>query len=203
MPAAPVNFQSWLAAQGLQVQDGILPEDNLSDSLNSAWLESSSNASTQGSSSMNNLQTSTLFVAPPNPQNIINVDVAITVGSLHVSISVEGNELTNVLASDLIPHNIFTEYLSRSILSVVSTYGPWSSGCGLPPLELQVTPPRSFIQVADNDTAHLVCFYVGIYNPEPTSSVQISKIIPHEAIPDMPSMMHTGSSGFTQMTPDS
>ena len=38
-----------------------------------------------------------------------------TAGSMHVSISVKRNELTNVLASDLIPRNIFTEYLSRSI----------------------------------------------------------------------------------------
>lgn len=32
MPPHLVNFQAWLAAQGLTVQDGIVPEDNLFDS---------------------------------------------------------------------------------------------------------------------------------------------------------------------------
>ena len=108
-----------------------------------------------------------------------------------------------MLAPDLIPRNIFTEHLSRSILSIVAAYGPWSSGYGLPPLELQVTPPRSFLQVAANDINHLVCFTVGIYNPASTSSVQISKITPDQVVPVMPAVLRTGSSKATQIPPDS
>lgn len=39
-------FQSWLAAQGLCVQDGIMHEDNLTERLNSSWNDSSSTANT-------------------------------------------------------------------------------------------------------------------------------------------------------------
>ena len=70
MPAALVNFKSWLATQGLRVQDGILPEDNVTDSLNLVWYETASSASTQGSALGSNSQISTLFVDPLEIQNI-------------------------------------------------------------------------------------------------------------------------------------
>ena len=152
---------------------------------------------------MSAMQTNTLFVAPPALQNIINVDVAISARSLQVSITVEGSELTTVSASDLIPRNIFTEYLSRSILSVVAAYGPWSSGYGLPPLQLQVTPPRTFLQVATNDVNHVLCFTTGIHNPATSSLVQMSEITPDQAVSVMPTVLPASSSKANQMTPDS
>ena len=39
-PPAVYNFQAWLAAEGLQVSDGILPENNLLDSPAMAWNDS-------------------------------------------------------------------------------------------------------------------------------------------------------------------
>ena len=42
-PHAPLvlyNFQQWLAAEGLQVQDGVLPANNLQDSPGLAWNDS-------------------------------------------------------------------------------------------------------------------------------------------------------------------
>ena len=145
MPVALVNFQAWLAAQGLRVQDGILPEDNITDSLNSAWFETSSSASSQASSLGSNNQVTTLVVAPLVLHNVINVDVTVSAVTWNVSISVEGNELATVLTSDLIPRNVFTAYLSRSIMSVVATFGPWSVAYGLPPLEFQTPSPRTIL----------------------------------------------------------
>lgn len=65
-PPTLVNFQAWLAAQGLRVQDGVLLEDNLTDSLNSVWNDSSSAASTHGSSvaARDDLDVMTLLIPP-------------------------------------------------------------------------------------------------------------------------------------------
>lgn len=40
MPPYLVNYQAWLAAQGLTIQDGIVPENNISDSAAQAWKDS-------------------------------------------------------------------------------------------------------------------------------------------------------------------
>lgn len=37
LPPHLVNYQAWLAAQGLTVQHGIVPEDNLTDNAMEAW----------------------------------------------------------------------------------------------------------------------------------------------------------------------
>ena len=144
MPAALVNFQSWLAAQGLRVQDGILPEDNVTDSLNSAW-ESISSASSHGFAIAPALPV-TLYVAPAQPE-VISVDVVVSAITLNVSISIQGNDLATVLVNEVIPRSIFTAYLSRSILSLTAAFGPWRAGYGLPPLDLQMTVPQISFQV--------------------------------------------------------
>ena len=40
LPPYLMNFQAWLAAQGLQVQDGIVPDNNISDNAMQAWHDS-------------------------------------------------------------------------------------------------------------------------------------------------------------------
>lgn len=40
MPPHLVNYQAWLAAQGLWVQDGIVPKNNITDSAEQAWNDS-------------------------------------------------------------------------------------------------------------------------------------------------------------------
>ena len=112
------------------------------------------------------------------------MDVAISAATMNVSISVEGNELATVLTSDLIPRNIFTAYLSRSIMSVVAAFGPWSSRYGLPPLEFQIASPRAILGVADQETTHMLCFFAHILHPAPaSSSVQINELAPEEEDP--------------------
>ena len=49
-PPALYNFQEWLANEGLQVQDGILPSNNLQDSPFAAWNDSISQSSSATSS---------------------------------------------------------------------------------------------------------------------------------------------------------
>jgi len=191
MPAALVNFLSWLATQGLRVQDDILPEDNVTDSLNYAWNDSSSAASMHGSTHVHDLHVSTLFVEPPVRQNTINMDVAISAVNLQVSISVQDNELINVLVNDLVPQNTFIAYLSRSIMSVVAAYGPCSSGYGLSPLDMQVEAPNTSFQVANDETMVVVCFSPHILNKAPTPpSVQITEILNEEYVPGT---LHDGS----------
>ena len=99
-----------------------------------------------------------------------------------------------MLTSDLILRNVFTAYLSRSILSVVAAFGPWSSGYGLPPLEFQTASPRTILQVADQETTHLLCYSAHILHAAPTSSlVQISELAPEEEVPTALPSEHLGT----------
>ena len=50
LPPHLVNYQAWLAAQGLTFQDGILPENNLTDSPTQAWNDSFSTSEEDNSS---------------------------------------------------------------------------------------------------------------------------------------------------------
>ena len=84
-----------------------------------------------------------MIVIPPR-LDVIVVDMTVSSDNLHVSISVQGNDLANVLINGTIPRSTFTSYLSGSILSVVAAYGPWSAGYGLPPLSLQTATPSLF-----------------------------------------------------------
>ena len=50
-----MNFQAWLAAQGLQVQDGLVPDNNISDNAMQVWdysITSSYETETDSDSSM-------------------------------------------------------------------------------------------------------------------------------------------------------
>ena len=110
-----------------------------------------------------------MFVVPAR-QEVIYVDVAVFAVNLHVSISVQGNDLATVLVNDLIPHNTFTADLSRSIMSVVAAYGPWSSGYGLPLLDLQVAAPNTSFQVDNEEAVIMVRFSPRIMNETPRPS---------------------------------
>lgn len=158
------------------MQDGILQEDNFTNSLNSAWNDSSSAASTHGSSVSGRDDDLVLFV-PPLRRSPILVDVAISAATLQVNISVLGNDIANVLINDLVPRNVFTAYLSRSIMNVVFAFWPWSSGCGLPSLATQVAmPPISFNFMAGNE--EMTVYFAARINEHPPacSSVVISDV---------------------------
>lgn len=40
LPPHLVNYQAWLAVHGLSVQDGLVPENNITDSATEAWNDS-------------------------------------------------------------------------------------------------------------------------------------------------------------------
>ena len=103
----------------------------------------------------------------PTRHEVIAVDIAVSADNLRVSISVEGNDLTNVFMNDIIPRNTFTTYLSSSILSVVAAYGPWTAGYGLPPLALQTTVPTTEFQVGTADARFSVRLSTRILNKAP------------------------------------
>lgn len=106
------------------MQDGILPEDNTTDSLNSAWVDSRSTASTLGSSISDHSEHSTVLFVPPFRHSSISVDVAVSASTMQVSISLEGTDLANVLVNGAVLRIIFTAHLSRALLNIITSFGP-------------------------------------------------------------------------------
>lgn len=166
------------------MQDGILPKDNLSDSLNSAWNDSNSVASSHGSSSSGGAgQLATTLIVPPITHSMVNVDVVISAATMQVSISIQGSDLANVFINDFVPRSIFTRYLSRYIMNVVAAYGPWSSGYGLPHIATQYPIPQITYDVTVNNEAVMVQFSPRIYDyPLAPSSVVITDITNENSI---------------------
>ena len=68
---------------------------------------------------------------------------------MQVSISVEGTDLANVLVNGIVPRNIFAAHLSRAILNIVASFGPWSEGYGFPLVSVHLSAPMVDSPVMD------------------------------------------------------
>lgn len=105
------------------------------------------------------------------------MDVNISAATLQVSLSLPGMNMTQVLISDSIPRNLFTNYLSRSIRSVVAAFGPWSAGYGLPPISAQYLAPPVWFDVQLGTSAVSVQLSTTIHvHPPANSSVIIAPL---------------------------
>ena len=148
-PPAVYNFQAWLAAEGLQVSDGILPENNLLDSPAMAWNDSISwhNSSESSVSSdgfvlvpvniLNNLwrsnfdsPASTSLVPIIQQQDSLTIDLSLNNSGLHFTMSHHGNLMASMLFHSARPVRQINDFLWTVIKPIMATFGPWSLGLG-------------------------------------------------------------------------
>ena len=89
-PAPPslYNFQEWLANEALQVQDGILPSNNLQDSPYAAWNDSISH-----SSSTSNSDSDALVLVPASILQALQRNGSLNFANNTVTPPVQHNEL--------------------------------------------------------------------------------------------------------------
>ena len=146
-PPAIYNYQAWLAAEGLQVQDGTLPANNLQDSPGMAWNDS---ISAFGSSDSSATISDTYVLLPRNMFNNIaahyeegessvvrapltsslDVQISISAAGLHFEMTTNGDIMSSMLINQGIPVRILNTFLSAAIMPIIAAYGPWSTGYG-------------------------------------------------------------------------
>ena len=152
-PQAPpllYNFQQRLAGQGLQVQHGILPMNNLQDSHASAWNDSISMPDSTDSSAtisnsyvlvpvniMNRLwpvngeaTSSAQETVTEPPQNQLEIALNISDRGMQLNMISHGNFIPAMTLNDCIPMLRFNTYLKAAIMPIIASFGPWSSGYG-------------------------------------------------------------------------
>ena len=104
-----MNYQAWLAAQGLTVQHGIVPEDNLTDNAMDAWHDtfSTSEDSSDDSALILVPLSAPVFQQHTEPESV-TISVALHQNGIQFGLSVEGSDLINLLLHDPIPCNSST-----------------------------------------------------------------------------------------------
>ena len=167
-PAPPVlyNYQEWLANEGLQVQDGILPANNLQDSPFAAWNDSislSSSSTNSDSDALVLVPASVLqvlqrngalhsaVVAPPVVNNElmaptsdaqvprIQIHVSVTNAGMNIQFQADNEFLNGLLIAEPLSYVPITNFLSSSIMPSLATIGPWAHGYGMRPTKLDIT----------------------------------------------------------------
>lgn len=104
-PPALVNYQAWLAAEGLQYHFGIHPSPgNLSDNPKAAWNDAitaiDSSSSTESGSSI----ALPLVPAQATEQNrSLDINIALTSAGLHINMSTQGNMVSSLLLNEFVP----------------------------------------------------------------------------------------------------
>lgn len=134
MPPYLINFQAWLAAQGLAVQDGVLPEDNISDSAAQAWNDSITVYEESSSDGSNHALI--INEEPLVPLNLDPTSKALTVTvnvhnqGMQFGLSAQGDEILSLLLTDPIPHQQLNHLLYSALRPLLATVGPWVGGYG-------------------------------------------------------------------------
>lgn len=142
MPPHLVNYQSWLAAQGLQFQDGIVPEGNIVDSAAEAWNDSitvSEDNSSDSSSAQLTVQVPPASqIIPPNAE-ILTVNVEMHPHGLHFDLSGQGDAIMSLLLTDPVPRQHLNGLLFSALRPMLASVGLWNTGYGTRQEFMQVT----------------------------------------------------------------
>lgn len=143
LPPYLMNFQAWLAAQGLQVQDGIVPDNNISNNAMQAWhdsITSSGETETDSGSS-----TFDLLVIPdqvtavaPLVDDSLMISVEIHNQGLRFGLSANGDALMALLLENTIPRQQLNSAIFSALRPMMASFGPWRSGLGMQQHSFQV-----------------------------------------------------------------
>lgn len=140
-----MNFQAWLVAQGLNVQHGLIPKNNMEDSATRAWNDSIT-VSDEVSSDHSESAFAMVIVdtlahqetVPVVPDELLSVTVEMHNEGMRFGLSTHGEMLMNILLADPIPRQLLNNALFLANRPILATWGPWSSGYGLRSDNLQV-----------------------------------------------------------------
>lgn len=138
LPPHLINFQAWLAAEGLQVQDWILPDDNTSDSAAQAWNDSITVAdnSCSGNADLTLAtfpahQIQPIYVEDNHQDDMVTIFVAVHNSGLQFNLSTQGDHVASLILTDTVPARQLNTILATAIRPLLATYGPWNARYGL------------------------------------------------------------------------
>ncbi|KAE8780195.1 hypothetical protein D1007_46709 [Hordeum vulgare] len=135
LPPHLYNFQAWLAAQGLQVQDGLVPEDNISNIASQVWNDAITTS--EDADSPNNSSSSlTLFVIHPqlsqqqHSKDSLMISIDLHIKGIRFGISDQGETVLSLLLTDPVPMQQLNDFIFRTIRPIIAYMGPWLNGYG-------------------------------------------------------------------------
>ena len=135
-----VNYQAWLAAQGLTFQHGIVREDNISDNPIEAWNDTFSSSDDSSAPTEDALLLLPITEpAMPEARDALNITVSMQNNGIHFGLSANGSDLLNLLLSDPIPRQLLNNFIFHDLRPALATIGPWSSGYGMRSANVQVS----------------------------------------------------------------
>lgn len=175
MPTHLMNFQAWLAAQGLAVQDGIVPENNISDIGADAWNDSFTVS--DGSSSENSggaliiMEQAKDHSSAHNFQQMqeqLSVTVDMHSHGIRFGLSNQGNQLLSLLLAEPIPRHQLNTSIYHALRPYLATVGPWRNAYGVwtetVHVEIQVTSVDDELQ------------FTQIVQPQISSTITIQEL---------------------------
>lgn len=141
LPPFLMNYQAWLAEQGLNVQDGLVPENNLVDSAPQAWNDSITLS--DDSSSAHSALAMIIASDADTGEHMISEEQLIVSVEMHnhgirFGLSAQGDHLMTLLLADPLPRQQLNRAIFSALRPLLATMGPWSHGYGLRQENLQV-----------------------------------------------------------------
>lgn len=138
-----MNYQAWLAAQDLTFQDGLVPENNISDSAAQAWNDSITISS---DTSSDHSAFAMLIVAdqaqdpigPMATEEMLTISVELHSQGLRFGLSAQGDMVMSLLLENPIPRQQLNNALFSALRPLLATVGPWNNGYGMRRDNLQV-----------------------------------------------------------------
>ncbi|KAE8779909.1 hypothetical protein D1007_47020 [Hordeum vulgare] len=135
LPPYLYNFQAWLAAQGLQVQDGLVPQDNISDSASQAWNDaisySNSSASTTISAgTLPPLEMHSQTLQQQHSEGLLRISLEVHNEGIRFGLSEHGESELTLLLTDPAQRQQLDDFIFRAIKPLLDSRGPWNNGFG-------------------------------------------------------------------------
>ncbi|KAE8786030.1 hypothetical protein D1007_40212 [Hordeum vulgare] len=135
LPPYLYNFQAWLAAQGLQVQDGLVPEDNISDSASQAWNDAISNSNSSASTNLSAGSLNPLVIHSQTHQRqhsegLLRISVEVHNSGIRFGLCEHGELVLTLLLTDPAPRQQLNDFIFRAIKPLMASKGPWNTDYG-------------------------------------------------------------------------
>ncbi|KAE8771644.1 hypothetical protein D1007_56458 [Hordeum vulgare] len=120
---------------GLQVQDGLVPEDNISDSVSQAWNDaisySNSSASTTISAgSLPPLVMHSQTLQQQHSEGLLRISLEVHNEGIRFGLFEHGESVLNLLITDPAPRQQPNDFIFRAIKPLLASRGTWNNGFG-------------------------------------------------------------------------
>ena len=159
MPPHLMNFQSWLAAQGLSVMDGIVQENNITDNAADAWNDSLTLSDSSSSASSGDaliiMENADMSVSSELNQELLSVSVDLHSQGIRFALSNQANQLLSLLLAEPVPRQQLNLSIYNALRPYLASMGPWRQAYGVRTeslhVEIQISAVNNVLQFTQLD----------------------------------------------------